>query len=150
MLLRQVTYYIMIEVNSRQERKGYLIVEPETTPSILANIPECLRNILREAKEASTKNKRATLISSNSLANRFILERWGIRPSQRRRFKNLFASVRKQCRTIFNHLLSRGRMEWNVGTTRYVFGVYKFDEIRGNLILGFVSISIDEEWTLPS
>ena len=140
----------MIEVKSKQERKGYLIVEPETTPSILANIPECLRNILKESKEASKKRKRATLISSNSLANRFILERWGIRPSQRRRFKNLFSSVRKQCRTIFNHVLSRGRMEWNIGNMRYVFGVYKFDEIRGNLILGFVEVSPEEEWTLPS
>ena len=126
-----------------------MFIEPETTPSILANIPECLRRVLKETSEASTKKKRATLISSNSLANRFILERWGIRPSQRRRFKNLFASVRKQCRNIFQHLLARGRMEWNIGSTRFVFGVYKFDEIRGNLILGFVDIPPEEEWTLP-
>lgn len=88
------------------------------------------------------------MISSNSLANRFILERWGIRPSQRRRFKNLFASVRKQCRSIFHHVLARGRFEWELGRERFVFGVYKFDEIRGNLILGFVEVSPEAEWTL--
>ncbi|MFW9931089.1 MAG: hypothetical protein ACFFDR_00320 [Candidatus Thorarchaeota archaeon] len=139
----------MIEVRSTSDRTGPMFIEPETTPSILANIPECLRRVLKETSEASTKKKRATLISSNSLANRFILERWGIRPSQRRRFKNLFASVRKQCRNIFQHLLSRGRLEWNIGTTRFVYGVYKFDEIRGNLILGFVDVPPEEEWTLP-
>ena len=138
----------MIEVRTTSDRTGNMFIEPETTPSILANIPECLRRVLKETSEASTKKKRATLISSNSLANRFILERWGIRPSQRRRFKNLFSSVRKQCRNIFQHLLSRGRIEWNIGPNRYVFGIYKFDEIRGNLILGFVEVSPEEEWTL--
>ena len=130
------------------DNKGYLLTEPETTPSILATIPDCLRNVLRNSSRASSGKKRAILISSNSLANRFILERWGIRPSQRRRFKNLFASVRKQCRSIFQHVLARGRFEWDLGRERHVFGVYKFDEIRGNLILGYVEVSPEAEWTL--
>ncbi|MCK5151865.1 MAG: hypothetical protein KAQ65_08490 [Candidatus Thorarchaeota archaeon] len=132
------------------ENKGYLVAEPETTPSILANIPDCLRNVLRNSSRASNRKKRAILISSNSLANRFILERWGIRPSQRRRFRNLFSSVRKQCRSVFQHVLARGRFEWDFGRERFVFGVYKFDEIRGNVILGFVEVSPEAEWTLPS
>ncbi|MCK5239263.1 MAG: hypothetical protein KAR33_06935 [Candidatus Thorarchaeota archaeon] len=132
------------------ENKGYLVAEPETTPSILANIPDCLRNVLRDSSRASNRKKRAILISSNSLANRFILERWGIRPSQRRRFRNLFSSVRKQCRSVFQNVLARGRFEWDFGRERFVFGVYKFDEIRGNVILGFVEVSPEAEWTLPS
>jgi len=39
-------------------------------------------------------------------------------------------------------------MEWEILNERYVFGVYKFDEIRGNLILGFVEVSPEAEWTL--
>ncbi|MFW9976361.1 MAG: hypothetical protein ACFFDQ_13905 [Candidatus Thorarchaeota archaeon] len=125
--------------------------EPEITPAILANIPDCLRNILREASQASkkTSKKRAILISSNSLADRFILDQWGIRPSQRRRFRNLFSSVRYQCRKIFQHMLTRGRFEWDFVRERFVFGVYLFDQVRGNFILGFVEVAPDAEWTLP-
>jgi hypothetical protein len=50
---------------------------------------------------------------------------------------------------VFQHHLARGRLEWTTGSDRFVFGVYKFDEIRGNLILGFVEIPLEEEWTLP-
>jgi len=135
-------------MRTSSERTGYTFGEPEMTPSILANVPECLRNILRDSSKSAKQKRRSILISSNSLANRFILERWGIRPSQRRRFKNLFASVRKQCRNVFHHFLARGRMEWEILNERYVFGVYKFDEIRGNLILGFVEVSPEAEWTL--
>ena len=93
--------------------------------------------------------RRSILISSNSLANRFILERWDIRPSQRKRFRNLFATVRKQCRDVFTHYLALGRIEWVGKNERYVFGIFKYDEIRGNLILGFVSIPPGSEWKLP-
>jgi hypothetical protein len=76
------------------------------------------------------------------------MERWGIRPSQRKRYRNLFTKVRKQSRAIFHHYLARGRLEWTSRTDSYVFGIFKFDEIRGNLILGFVPMSPDSEWTL--
>ncbi len=29
---------------------------------------------------------------------------------------------------------------------KHTFGVYKFDDKRGNLILGFVKVSSDSEW----
>jgi hypothetical protein len=125
-----------------------LLFEPKTTPSILASIPDCFRSILLETVEKLKKKEKSTLISSNSLANRFILERWGIRPSQRKRYRNLFAQVRKQCRAIFQHYLMRGRVEWTTDNTSYVFGVFKFDEIRGNLILGFVLTPPESEWKL--
>ncbi len=125
-----------------------IIGEPKTTPSILANIPDCLHSVLIESANAASRKKKSILISSNSLANRFILDRWGIRPSQRRRFKNLFASVRKQCRNMFQHYLARGRIEWTSGSDNHKFGVYKFDEIRGNLILGFVEVTPEKDWTL--
>ena len=131
------------------ERTGHSFGEPEVTTSILANVPQCLRNMLQGSSKSTKQKRRQILISNKSLANRFILERWGIRPSQRRRFKNLFASIRRQCRNVFHHFLANGRMEWEIFNDRYVFGVYKFDEIRGNLILGFVEISPDKEWTLP-
>lgn len=31
---------------------------------------------------------------------------------------------------------------------KHLFGVYKFDEVRGNLILGFVVMTPESEWTL--
>ncbi len=124
------------------------IREPVTTPSILANIPDSLRSVLVESSKRTKTGQTSILVSSNSLANRFILNRWGIRPSQKRKFKNLFASVRKHCRVVFRHYLARRRLEWDSGSERIVFGVFKFDEIRGNLILGFVSVSPESEWTL--
>ena len=124
--------------------------EPKTTPSILATIPECLRNTLEEVMIDSQRQRKSVLISSNSLANKFILKRWEIRPSQRRRYRNLFSQVRKQCRAVFQHYLTRGRIEWDSEHDRYVFGVFKFDEIRGNLILGFVVMDPKSGWTLPA
>ncbi|TXT56836.1 MAG: hypothetical protein BAJATHORv1_20433 [Candidatus Thorarchaeota archaeon] len=124
--------------------------EPKTTPSILASIPDCLRMILEDALEKSKVTRKSILISSNSLANRFILDRWDIRPSQRRRYRNLFSKIRKQCRQIFQYHLARGRIQWNDKSETYLFGVFKFDEVRGNLILGFVPISKEHEWTIGS
>ncbi len=123
-------------------------IEPEVTPSILANIPDTLRTVLSDSFQSDTRNRKSVLISSNSLANRFILNRWGIRPSQRRRYKNLYSSVRKNCRDVFQNYLSRGRVDWDSGVENLVFGVFKFDDIRGNLILGFVEMTPESEWTL--
>ena len=123
------------------------IHEPRATLSILARIPDCLRQTLEETLGNSEK-RRSILISSNNLANRFILEQWKIKPSQRRRYRELFATVRTQCRHIFNHYLSRGKIEWSEKDEICYFGVYKFDEIRGNLILGFVNIPHEEDWKL--
>ncbi len=135
-------------MTSRSVRTRSIVREPEATPSILASIPDCLRNALKEA--VNNRGRKSVLISSNSLTNRFILSRWSIRPSQRRKYKNLFASVRKQSRVVFQHYLLRGRVEWDDESGRNVFGVYKFDEIRGNLILGFVVMTPDSEWTLSN
>ena len=140
----------MIEVNHSTNNKAWApSKEPKITESILARVPECLRKILQASVEKHQRRRKAILISSNSLSNRFILERWGIRPSQRRRHRNLFATIRRQCRTVFQHYLARSRIEWANESERYLFGIYKFDEIRGNLILGFVAISPETEWTLP-
>ncbi|MFQ5831890.1 MAG: hypothetical protein ACE5H4_04260 [Candidatus Thorarchaeota archaeon] len=126
-----------------------ILFEPKLTPSILASVLDCFKNTLIKSTEKLRKKRKSILVSSNSFANRFILERWGIRPSQRKRYRNLFASVRKQCRAIFQHYLARGKIEWTDSKKKHVFGVYKFDEIRGNLILGFVLMSPEAEWKLP-
>lgn len=128
---------------------GSTVYEPKTSPSVLATVPNCLRQTLERAINAPNERRRSILISSNSLANRFILERWDIRPSQRKRFRNLFATVRKQCRDVFNHYLALGRIEWAAKNERFIFGIFKYDEIRGNLILGFVSVPPGSEWKLP-
>ena len=112
--------------------------EPEVTTSILASIPDCLRNMLQENIQRNTERRTSILVSSNNLANRFILERWGIRSSQRRRYKNLFGTIRRQCRGLFRNYLTRKRVSWKDHNEESVFGVFKFDEVRGNLILGFV------------
>jgi hypothetical protein len=126
-----------------------VIYEPKTTPSILATVPECLRLTLERSVNTETDRRSSILISSNSLANRFILERWDIRPSQRRRFKNLFAIIRKQCRDVFKHYLALSRIEWTRMDRHYIFGIFRYDEIRGNLILGFVEVPPGAEWKLP-
>ena len=112
--------------------------EPRVTTSILATIPDCLHAMLRENVKRTAERRTSILVSSNNLANRFILERWGIRSSQRRRYKNLFSAVRKQCRALFRNYLSRGSIAWRTQNNELSFGVLKFDEVRGNLILGFV------------
>jgi hypothetical protein len=125
-----------------------LITEPKATPSILAKVPNCLKHTLENATKDS-EERRSVLISSNNLANRFVFEQWKIRPSQRRRYRHLFAIIRKQSREVFNYYLSRGRIEWKKNGAIHLFGVYKFDDIRGNLILGFVNVHREEEWKLP-
>jgi hypothetical protein len=140
----------LIEVNPSTKNQAWTpSKDPKITESILARIPECLRKILQDSVEKKKRQRKSILISSNSLANRFILERWGIRPSQRRRYRNIFATIRRQCRTVFQHYLARRRIEWNNESNSYLFGIFKFDEIRGNLILGFVLTSPEAEWTLP-
>ncbi len=134
----------------RTEHTRSLLREPEATPSVLASVPGCLRNALKEAIDTKGRGRKSVLISSNNLTNRFIFSKWGIRPSQRRRYKNLFASVRKQSRIVFQHFLLRGRIEWADDSGKNIFGVYKFDEIRGNLILGFVMMTPEIEWTLSN
>jgi hypothetical protein len=111
---------------------------PNVTTSILASIPDCLQNILQENIQRTSERRTSILVSSNNLANRFILERWGIRSSQRRQYKNLFSTVRKYCRAMFRNYLARGNIIWKAQNDEFVLGVFKFDEVRGNMILGFV------------
>ncbi|MFW9908609.1 MAG: hypothetical protein ACFFEF_08535 [Candidatus Thorarchaeota archaeon] len=124
--------------------------EPDLGPSVLASVPEVLRAKLRESIIESEKNKSSTLISSNTLANSFIFERWGIRSSQRRRYRNLFSQVRRQCRNVFRHYLQRGWLEVKDESKKHTFGVYKYDDKRGNLILGFVRMAPGSEWRVRS
>ena len=124
--------------------------EPRVTTSILANIPDCLHNLLEENMQRAAEKRTTILVSSNNLANIFILERWGIRSSQRRRYKNLFGTIRKQCRAIFRNYLTRGKVTWKDNSGSFVFGVFKFDEVRGNLILGFASPNEYIDWRYVS
>ena len=116
------------------------------TPSVLAAIPETLRVLL----ESNVGRKKSILMSSNSLSNRFILNRWEIKPSQRKRNIQLFYEIRKQCRLIFKHFHARGQIEWERNGKNYVFGVFKYDDIKGNIVLGFVPIPPEKEWILPA
>ncbi|MGY5852586.1 MAG: hypothetical protein RTU92_03380 [Candidatus Thorarchaeota archaeon] len=138
-----------MELRQINNQTDSIVYEPKTTPSVLAAVPECLRQTLERSVSGPNERRKSILISSNSLANRFILERWGIRPSQRKRFRNLFATVRRQSRDVFKHYLARGRIEWNSNGNRHIFGIFRYDEIRGNLILGFVSVPPGAEWKLP-
>lgn len=115
-----------------------LLQEPEITPSILAAIPDVLKKILIENIHTQQKKRKEILLSSNGLANRFIFERWGIRSSQRRYHKRIFSEIREQCRTLFRYYLKKGFFQCQEKTIIHRFGVFRFDEIRGNLILGFV------------
>lgn len=135
---------------NRDEENSPNSVPPDPGPSVLAKVPDVLRDKLRESIIESEKNKDSTLISSNTLANSFIFERWGIRSSQRRRYRNLFSQVRRQCRSVFRNYLERGWLEINEESKKHTFGVYKFDDKRGNLILGFVRMAPGSEWRIPS
>ncbi|MHA2065442.1 MAG: hypothetical protein ACXABY_13785 [Candidatus Thorarchaeota archaeon] len=120
-------------------------IETRATPSAMADLPIILKGLL-STSVSNKQHRKSVLLSSNSLANRFILEKWGIRPSQRKRNKNLFSISRKHSRRLFRRLLDRGRFEWATREKELAFGVYKFDEIRGNLILGFVKLNLDSPW----
>jgi hypothetical protein len=122
--------------------------EPEVSESILAKIPGCLRRILQSSSGKHKHKKKAILISSHSLGNRFIIQHWGIRPSQRKRYHALFSTIRNECYNIFQHYLERGSIIWKADGNRYVFGIYKFEEERGNLILGFRKLGPNEEYKL--
>ena len=119
--------------------------EVVVTSSIVASIPDLLKRILIEniSDEKKLKHKNI-LISSNSLANRFIFERWKIRSSQHRYYKNLFSDIRNHCRRIFRYYERKGAIISQVETNLQRFSVYRFDKIRGNLILGFVPIDKDQ------
>lgn len=116
--------------------KVRLAREPQTT-SILRGVHDLLRSVLIES--VSNGNERL-LLSSNSLANKFTLERWTIRPAQRRRYKDLFASVKKHSRTLFLYYTHLERIAWTESDTQYIFGCYEFDEIRGNIVLSFARL----------
>ncbi|MFW9844132.1 MAG: hypothetical protein ACFFEV_06135 [Candidatus Thorarchaeota archaeon] len=116
-----------------------LLTEPEVTPSVQAAIPALLKSqLVNSVLGKNERTKKSTLISSNSLANKFIFERWGIRSSQRRKYRNLFSDVRKRCRNLFKFFIQKGQISTHLNGIIYEFGVFKFDEVRGNLILGFV------------
>lgn len=146
----------MIQTHYRLDLKSHtdksnssIYQEPEVSLSVLAKIPDTLRLLLEDQVRNRRHAKLSLLISSNSLANKFILSKWGIRPPQRRRYKNLFVLIRRQCRLIFQHLAKNGIFEWTKNGMKFTFGIFKYDEVRGNLILGFVQIPPDSEWTLP-
>ena len=121
-----------------------LLSEPKVTPSVQAAIPDLLKSQLVESVLVKhERKKKSILLSSNSLANKFIFEKWGIRPSQRRRYKNLFSDVRKRCRNLFRFFLQKGQISTQKTGVEYVFGVFKFDDVRGNLILGFTHLDDD-------
>ena len=121
--------------------------ERRVTPSAMADLPIMLKGLLL-ASVNNAQRRKSVLLSSNSLANRFILEKWGIRPSQRKRNKNLFSISRKHARRLFRRLLNRGRFEWTTSEGEVAFGVYKYDEIRGNLILAFAKIDPESPWNI--
>jgi hypothetical protein len=128
------------------ENKDSIYREPKVTTSILANVPDWLHTMLQENVQRTDERRTSILVSSNNLANRFILERWGIRSSQRRRYKNLYGIIRKQCRAIFRNYLTRGKIVWNDHTGENSFGVFRYDEVRGNLILCFVPLGGHLDW----
>jgi len=115
--------------------------EPTFTPSIKSSIAVLLEEtILENFEKQEGRGRRSVLISSNGLANRFVHLHWGIRPSQRRQYRNLFSEVRDQCRNLFRYYVKEGEVVSQKKGTDYRYGVYKFDEVRGNLILGIVYV----------
>ena len=121
-----------------------MLFEPEVTPSIQAAIPDLLKSQLVESVLGKhERKKKSILVSSNSLANKFIFERWGIRSSQRRKYRNLFSDVRKRCRNLFKFFLQKGLISTHQNGIVYTFGVFRFDDVRGNLILGFSHLADD-------
>ena len=120
---------------------------PQTVPG--APVISTIRSTLQRTVIESHRNRRSTLISSNNLANKFIFERWGIRSSQRQRYRNLFNQVRTQSRSVMRQCLDEGKLDVIDKTDTHRFDVYKFDDIRGNLILGFIRVKGKERWDVP-
>ncbi len=108
------------------------------------SVSECLNETLSESLLEPEQPPDSTLVSSNKLANRFIFQKWGIRASQRRKYRNLFSKIRQQCRELFRRYLHEGKVEVSNDARRRTLWVYKFDDIRGNLILGFARIPLQK------
>lgn len=134
--------YIWENNDLKNDKTDHAILYPVLTPSVLADVPRLLRRILIESSEEAD----SVLVSSNRLANRFIFERWGIRPSQRKRYKNLFSDLKRHCRILFQYLLKQERIEWETESGKHSFGAFKYDLIRGNLILNFMNIDKKMNW----
>ena len=120
--------------------------EPVPTPSQLAGVLTCLKDVIAENISASQRKPRSTLVSSNALANRFIMNRWDIRPSQRKRYKNLFSTVRRRTRALFESLLTRDMIEIEQNDGINTLVVHRFDDVRGNIILRFEEVPPGEEY----
>ena len=115
--------------------------EPTLTPNGKSSVSVLLKEIILEnCSRQEGRGRGSVLISSNSLANRIVYLNWGIRSSQRRQYRNLFSEVREQCRNLFRYYVNQGEVVGEKEGTEYRYGVYKFDEVRGNLILGIVFV----------
>ncbi len=117
--------------------------------SVLAQIPETLKQMLFEMTRHGNESKRTLLVSSNALANKFILTHWGLRPAQRRYHRHLFIAIRRHCRKLFQHYLSRGYVTFELDGLKLHWGVFLYDRVRGNLILGFVHVPDDDPFRRP-
>ncbi|MFX1368612.1 MAG: hypothetical protein ACFFAY_08455 [Promethearchaeota archaeon] len=128
----------------KKAKDRYSSPSPILTSSVLADLPKLLREILIDASAEAD----SILVSSNRLANRFVFERWGIRPSQRKRYKELFSDLTRHCRILFQYLLKQGRIEWEAESEWHSFNAFKYDLIRGNLILNFTNTSKKLNWLI--
>lgn len=106
--------------------------------NVLDEIPVFLEDTLVSIATSENDGQNNIILSSRTLANRFISSRWGIRSSQRRRYLNLFSSLQKHCRILFDQYLASGKLEWADNSGKHLFGVHEISGRRQKHTLGFV------------
>jgi hypothetical protein len=101
------------------------------------SIRERLRNILLTRIRSSERRKQWNLISSEELVGKYVRERWGVSTSQETCVPRLFQHIRNQSRRVLQQVLDTGQLHLEIDSRAQVYLVFKFEDTRENLVLGF-------------
>ncbi|MGY5874924.1 MAG: hypothetical protein RTU30_04185 [Candidatus Thorarchaeota archaeon] len=115
------------------------IREPDVTPAVIADIPECLQMFIEMlvGMQSYLKGIKPLRISSNTLAHRFIDLRWNITLHHSVQYKQLFKTIEKECHILFQQLLKQEKIAWKRKDESYAFRIIKKYEDPDNIILEF-------------
>lgn len=101
------------------------------------SIRKRLNRILRNRILSSERRRRWNLISSDELVSQYVKERWGITSSQEKDIPRRFQQIREQSRRVLQQFLDTGHLHLEVNSRTQLYLVFKFEETRENLVLGF-------------
>ena len=116
--------------------------EPDVTPAVIADIPECLRQFIemKVTMQPHLKGIKPLRVPSKTLASRFIFQRWGIDLNELEKYRQLFTTIRMECYFLFRQLLKQEKITWELKDESYAFRIIKKYEDSDNTVLEFKRI----------